>query len=67
MQAWWVDFLSSFDLEIKHLKGKENRVADTLSHKLQCVYEISSSEWKSPFEEMTKKAVEQDTIYQQIK
>ena len=66
-QARWVDFLSGFDFEIKHLKGKENRVADALSMKLQCLYEISCSEWKSPFEEMIKKAAEQDTVYQQIK
>jgi len=30
-QARWSDFLSSFDFEIKHLKGKENRVMDALS------------------------------------
>eukprot|EP00253_Pinus_taeda_P022460 PITA_22460 len=32
-QAQWVDFLSGFDFDIKHLKGKENRVADALSRK----------------------------------
>jgi len=54
-QARWVDFLGGFDFEIKHLKGKENQVADALSQKLQCLYKISCSKWKSPFEEMIKK------------
>jgi len=43
-QAHWVDFLSEFDFEIKHLKGKENRIADALSRKVNCLYEISLSE-----------------------
>lgn len=38
-----------------------------MSRKVQCLYEISFSEWKSPFEEMIKKAAEQDAKYQQIK
>ena len=66
-QARQVDFLSGFYFEIKHLKGKENHVADTLSQKLQRLYEISYSKGKSTFEEMIKKATEQDTAYQQIK
>lgn len=62
-QARWVDFLSNFDIEIKHLKVKENRVVDALSRKVHCLYEISYSKWKSPFEEMIKKTVEQDVMY----
>jgi len=30
-QARWLDFLSEYDFEIKHIKGKENKVADALS------------------------------------
>eukprot|EP00253_Pinus_taeda_P026205 PITA_26205 len=65
--TWWADFQSSFDLEIKHLKGKENQVANALSQKLQCLYEVSCSEEKSPFGEMIKKLAKQDVVYQQIK
>jgi len=32
-QAHWADSLSGFDFDIKHLKGRENRVADALSRK----------------------------------
>eukprot|EP00253_Pinus_taeda_P012641 PITA_12641 len=66
-QARWVDFLSGFDFEIKHLQGKENRVADALSRKVQQLYEVSVSEWRSPVLEMVKEASRQDVNYQQLK
>ena len=34
-QARWLEFLCEFDFEIKHIKGKENKVADALSMKVQ--------------------------------
>jgi hypothetical protein len=33
-------FLSEFDFEIKHIKGKENKVADALSRRTGGIYEI---------------------------
>jgi hypothetical protein len=30
-QASWLAFLTKYDFEIKHIKGKENKVADALS------------------------------------
>ena len=32
-QAKWMDFLSEFDFELKHIEGKENKVLDALSQK----------------------------------
>ena len=29
-QARWLSFLSEYDFEIQHIKGKENKVADAL-------------------------------------
>eukprot|EP00253_Pinus_taeda_P009984 PITA_09984 len=66
-QARWVDFLSGFDFEIKHLQGKENRVVDVLSRKVQHLYEVSVSGWRSPILEMVKEASRQDVNYQQLK
>ena len=34
-QARWLEFLCEFDFEIKHIKGKENKVVDALSRKMQ--------------------------------
>lgn len=53
-QSCWVDFLSRFDFEIKHLKSKENCVADELSRKANCLYEISFSEAQNTFKEKIK-------------
>ena len=30
-QSMWLDFLSEYHFELKHIKGKENKVADALS------------------------------------
>ena len=40
-QARWMAFLSEFDFEVKHIKGKENRVVDALSRRTREVYEIT--------------------------
>ena len=33
-QVRWLEFLCEFDFEIKHIKGKENKVVDALSRKV---------------------------------
>ena len=30
-QTRWLEFMSEYDFEIKHIKGKENQVADALN------------------------------------
>ena len=37
-------FLSEFDFEVKHIKGKENKVADALTRRTHEVYEITMSQ-----------------------
>ena len=34
-KARWLEFLCEFDFEMKHIKGKENKVANALSRKVQ--------------------------------
>eukprot|EP00253_Pinus_taeda_P004218 PITA_04218 len=64
-QARWVDFLGNFDFEIKHLKGKKNRVADALSRKLHCIYEIGISQGWCTLDQEIEEAATQDHIYLQ--
>ena len=39
-------FLSKFDFEVKHIKGKENKVADALNQRTHEVYKITESQRK---------------------
>jgi hypothetical protein len=42
-QRKWLDFISEYDFDIKHIKGKENKVVDALSrrvHEMQITRQI---------------------------
>ena len=43
-KARWMSFLSEFYFEVKHIKGKESKVADALSRRTREVYEITVSQ-----------------------
>lgn len=66
-QGRWADFLSGFDFDIKHLKGKENRVVDALSRKVHCLCELSVSKWQSSLIEQIKTTASLDSEYQYLK
>jgi hypothetical protein len=40
-QARWLSFLREFDFELRHMKGKENKVADALIQRTNIIFEIS--------------------------
>jgi hypothetical protein len=42
-QARWLAFLNKFDFEVKHIKGKENKVADALRRRVCGLFEINIS------------------------
>ena len=42
-KARWLEFLCEFDFEIKHIKGKENKVVDMLNRKVQEMHVASLS------------------------
>ena len=42
----WLAFLSEYDFEIKHIKGKENKVVDALSRNVVTSFVASISIYK---------------------
>jgi hypothetical protein len=36
----WLEFLSEYDFDIKHIKGKVNKVVDALSRRVHLMHDI---------------------------
>ena len=62
----WI-FLCEFDFEIKHIKGKENKVADALSKKVQEINVASLSICQSDLRQQIVNHVAEDEMYVQLK
>ena len=65
-QARWLAFLSEYDFEIQHIKGKENKVADALSRNTKLKFTTTISTYASDLNEQLKEGVKQDEIYQKL-
>jgi hypothetical protein len=55
-QARWMDLLSKFDFEIKHIKGKENRAGDTLRRSMKVIHLAAIRTYESDAKERVKSA-----------
>ena len=62
-QARWMDFLCEFDFEIKHIKGKDNKVADALNRKVQEMHVESISIFQSELSKQIVNHVTKDELY----
>jgi len=60
----WLNFLSEYDFEIKHIKDKENKVADALRRNAIL---SAISNYKIDLEENIKEKEESDVNYQKMK
>jgi hypothetical protein len=47
-QSRWLEFLSEYDFDIKHIKGKENKVIDALNRRVHELHDISMSMYGLP-------------------
>ena len=62
-----MEFLCEFDFEIKHIKGKENKVADALNRKVQEMHVASLSICQSDLRQKIINHTTEDEMYVQIK
>ena len=65
-QARWLNFLSKYDFEIQHIKGKENKVVDALSRNAKLNFVVAISTYKTDLEEQLEEGVRLDENYQKL-
>ena len=58
-----VSFLSEYDFEIQHIKGKENKVVDALSRNAKLNFTAAISTYTIDLEEQLEVGIEQDENY----
>ena len=66
-QARWLAFLSEYDFEIKHIKGKENNVDDAVRRNVLTSFVASISSYKTDLEDKLEERIKQDPEYQNLK
>ena len=66
-QARWLGFLSKYDFEIKHIKGKENKVVDFLSRNGRMNFIATISSYKTKLDDKLEERIKMDKEYQNIR
>jgi hypothetical protein len=59
--------ISEFDFEIKHIKGKENRVVDALSRSVQTIHLATTSVGESDIKQRIRILLQEDEFFNQVR
>jgi hypothetical protein len=62
-QIRWPEFLCEYDFDIKHIKGKENKVANALSRKVHELHAITISKYRTKIKDRILEATNVDLQY----
>ena len=62
-----MELLCEYDFDIKHIKGKENKVVDALSRKMHVIHVAAISTSTSYLKDKIIEASVTDELYQQVK
>ena len=62
-QVRWLEFLCEFDFEIKHIKGKENKVVDALRRKVHEIHVASLSIFQSYLRQLIVNHIAEVDLY----
>ena len=66
-QIIWLKFLCEFDFDIKHIKGKDNKVVDALSRRVHPMHASIVSMFKSNLNTIILEVIISDEHYLQLK
>ena len=66
MQTIWLAFLSEYHFELKHIKGKENKIVDALIRRNHMIYEVTLSQTDSDLHERIRTTNRVDAFYVEI-
>jgi hypothetical protein len=65
-QGRWLEFLSEYDFDIKHIKGKENKVVDALSRRVHELHATTISMYQSDLKDRILEAANLDLHYKEL-
>jgi hypothetical protein len=65
-QSRWLEFLFEYDFDIKHIKGKENKVVDALSRKVHELHYTTISMYKTHIKGRILEAANADLQYRDL-
>jgi hypothetical protein len=66
-QSRWLNFLSEYDFDIKHIKGKENKVVDALSRRVHEMHATTINMCQSNLKDRIIEAGKLDKKYMEVK
>jgi hypothetical protein len=65
-QSRWVEFLSEYDFDIKHIKGKEIKVVETLSRRVHELHATTISMYQEDLKGIISEAAKADLQYMEL-
>jgi hypothetical protein len=65
-QSGWLEFLSKYDFDIKHMKGKENKVVDALNGRVHEMHATATSVYQSDLKHKIIETAKSDLQYKDL-
>jgi hypothetical protein len=65
-QSRWLEFLCEYDFDIKHIKGKENKVVDALSRRVHELHATTISMYQTDIKGRILEAANADLQYMEL-
>jgi hypothetical protein len=66
-QIRWMEFLSEYDFNVKHIKGKDNKLVDALSRRVHEMHATTISTYTTNLKDRILEVVKTYQLYLQVK